>query len=317
MKDQFEREISYLRVSVTDRCNLRCRYCMPPEGVCRLDHGDVLRYEEIVEITAAAAELGIRKVRVTGGEPLVRPGVTGLCAQLAAIPGIREVSITTNGVLLDRYAQELKEAGVRRVNMSLDTLNPEKYRAVTGGGDLSMALSGLRAAAEAGLFPLKLNAVLIGGFNDDEIETFVALTRNQDLQLRFIELMPLGPGAAFGPEAYLPGDTVLERVPELRPVEDDGGVARLYQLPGGKGKVGLIAPVNRHFCGSCNRLRLTSEGHLKPCLHSSHEVPLRGLHGGALKEAIREAIRQKPAAHGDLTLGHASEAGRSMNTIGG
>lgn len=317
MKDQFEREISYLRVSVTDRCNLRCRYCMPPGGVCKLAHEDVLRYEEIVEIVSAAAELGITKVRVTGGEPLVRPGVTGLCAQLAALPGIREVSVTTNGVLLERYARELKEAGVRRVNVSLDTMDPEKYRTITGGGDLSMALSGLRAAAEAGLLPIKLNAVLIGGFNDDEIEDFVELTREQDIQLRFIELMPLGPGAAFGPEAYLPGDTVLKRVPELRPEAEDGGVARLYCLPGGQGKVGLIAPVNRHFCGACNRLRLTSEGHLKPCLHSSQEVPLRGLHGTALKEAIAEAIRRKPAAHGDLTPGHASEAGRPMNTIGG
>ena len=286
-------------------------------GVCKLDHFDVLRYEEITEIVSAAAELGITKVRITGGEPLVRPGVTGLCARIAALPGIREVSLTTNGILLDQYADELKAAGVRRVNVSLDTLDPDKYRSITGGGDLDMVLAGLRAAEKAGLSPLKLNAVLIGGFNDDEIEDFVALTRDRDVQLRFIELMPLGPGADFGPEAYLPGDTVLERVPELRPVADDGGVARLYQLPGGKGKVGLIAPVNRHFCATCNRLRLTSEGHLKPCLHSSREIPLRGLHGAELKEAVREAIRQKPSAHGDLTAGHPSEAGRSMNTIGG
>ena len=317
MKDQFDRDITYLRVSVTDRCNLRCRYCMPAEGVCKLDHEKVLRYEEIVEIVSAAAELGIRKVRITGGEPLVRPGVTELCAAVSALPGIREVSLTTNGVLLDRYAAELKTAGVRRVNVSLDTLDPDKYRAITGGGDLERVRAGLLAAEAAGLHPIKLNAVLIGGFNDDEIEDFVALTRDREIQLRFIELMPLGPGADFGPEAYLPGDTVLERVPELRPTEDDGGVARLYQLPGGRGKVGLIAPVNRHFCASCNRLRLTSEGHLKPCLHSSREIPLRGLHGEALKEAIREAIRQKPSAHGDLTAGHTSEAGRSMNTIGG
>ncbi len=317
MKDQFEREISYLRVSVTDRCNLRCQYCMPAEGVCKLAREDVLSYEEILEIVSAAAELGITKVRVTGGEPLVRPGVPELCARIGALRGIREVSVTTNGVLLERYAQKLKEAGVRRVNVSLDTMNPEKYRTITGGGELSMVLAGVRAAAEAGLRPLKLNAVLIGGFNDDEIEAFVELTRDQDIQLRFIELMPLGPGAAFGPEAYLPGDTVLARVPELEPEAEDGGVARLYRLPGGKGKVGLIAPVNRHFCSTCNRLRLTSEGHLKPCLHSAQEVPLRGLHGAALREAVAEAIRQKPAAHGDLTLGHASEAGRAMNTIGG
>ena len=157
----------------------------------------------------------------------------------------------------------------------------------------------------------------MGGFNDGEIPEFVDMTREHPIELRFIELMPMGPGAEFGEGAYLPGQTVLDRVPELRPLPEDGGVARLYQLPGAAGRVGLISPLSRHFCGTCNRLRLTSEGHLKPCLHSNREIPLRGLHGAELKEAIREAIRQKPSAHGDLTAGHQSEAGRSMNTIGG
>ena len=181
MRDQFQREITYLRISVTDLCNLRCRYCMPEEGVCKLRHEDVLSYEEITEIAAAAAELGVTKLRVTGGEPLVRPGVAGLCASLSALPGIREVVMTTNGVLLERYAGELARAGVRRVNVSLDTLDRDKYRRITGGGGLERVLAGIRAAEEAGMGPLKLNAVLIGGFNDDEIPAFAELTRDRDV----------------------------------------------------------------------------------------------------------------------------------------
>ena len=314
MKDQFEREITYLRVSVTDLCNLRCRYCMP-DGVCQKRHEDILSFEEITEIVTAAAELGVRKVRVTGGEPLVRRGCTELCRMIAQVPGIREIDLTTNGILLERYAQELKDAGVTRVNVSVDSLDPEKYRSITGGGDLYAALAGIRAAQAAGLTPVKLNTVLIGGFNDDEIPDFVELTRRSPLELRFIELMPMG--GHFGKEAYLPGDTVLERVPALEPTPHDGGVARLYRLPDGQGSVGLISPLSRHFCRTCNRLRLTSEGALKPCLHSGQEIRVRGLHGDELTEAIRGAILQKPGMHGILDADHESGAGRSMNTIGG
>ncbi len=314
MKDQFEREISYLRVSITDLCNLRCRYCMP-DGVCRVQHEDILSFAEIAEIVAAAAELGVRKVRITGGEPLVRRGCADLCRMIAQVPGIREIDLTTNGVLLERYAQELKDAGVTRVNISVDSLDPDKYRDITGGGELTAALAGIRAAQAAGLTPVKLNTVLIGGFNDDEIPTFVELTRRSPLELRFIELMPMG--GRFGKEAYLPGDTVLERVPELAPVEHDGGVARLYRLPDGLGRVGLISPLSRHFCSTCNRLRLTSEGNLKPCLHSNQEIPVRGKHGEELRETLRKAIYAKPQMHGVLDAEHPSEAGRTMNTIGG
>lgn len=316
MKDQFDREITYLRVSVTDLCNLRCKYCMP-DGVCRKRHDEILSFEEIAEIVEAAAQLGVHKVRVTGGEPLVRRGCVELCRMIAAIPGIREIDLTTNGTLLGRYARALKDAGVTRVNISLDSLDPDKYRDITGGGSLSDALEGIRAAQEAGLTPLKLNTVLIGGFNDDEIPAFVELTRNEPVELRFIELMPMG--GRFGKEAYLPGDTVLMRAPELRPIpHDDGnGVARLYRLPDGKGRVGLISPLSRHFCASCNRLRLTSEGNLKPCLHSNQEIPVRGKHGEALLETLRQAIYTKPRMHGVLDAEHPSEAGRTMNTIGG
>lgn len=314
MKDRFNREISYLRVSVTDLCNLRCRYCMP-DGVCQKRHEDILSFEEIAEIVEAAAGLGIRKVRVTGGEPLVRRGCVELCRMIASVPGVEEVDLTTNGTLLEKYARDLKAAGVDRVNISIDSLVPEKYAEITGGGRLGDALAGIMAAEEAGLLPIKLNCVLIGGFNDDEIPAFAELTRTQPLELRFIELMPMG--GRFGKDAYLPGSVVLERVPALAPLPEDGGVARLYKLPDGRGRVGLISPVSRHFCGSCNRLRLTSEGALKPCLHSGQEIRVRGLHGDELIETIRRAIFAKPQMHGALDAEHESGAGRSMNTIGG
>ena len=317
MKDQFNREITYLRVSITDRCNLRCRYCMPEEGVCKLRHRDILRYEEILEIVAMAAELGIKKVRVTGGEPLVRLGCADLCAGISKIPGIHEVVLTTNGILLEQQAEALKQAGVQRVNVSLDTMDPEKYRSITGGGDIQRVLRGIEAARDMGMTPIKINTVLMGGFNDGEISEFVEMTRTHPIELRFIELMPMGPGTEFGEDAYLPGQTVLDRVPELQLLPEDGGVARLYRLPGAAGRVGLISPLSRHFCGSCNRLRLTSEGALKPCLHSGQEIPLRGLHGDALRDAMISAIQAKPQMHGALDAHHRSQAGRNMNTIGG
>ncbi len=317
MKDQYGREITYLRVSITDRCNLRCRYCMPEDGVCKLLRSDILSYEEIVEIVEAAAELGIRKVRVTGGEPLVRLGCAELCGKIARIPGIREVALTTNGVLLESEAEMLKAAGVGRVNVSLDTLDAEKYKRITGGGEIQKVLRGLSRAGAVGLTPIKLNVVLIGGFNDDEIPAFVALTRQHPIELRFIELMPMGPGAEFGENAYLPSQRVLDICPELEEQSQNDGVARLYRLPGGYGRVGLISPLSRHFCGSCNRLRLTAEGALKPCLHSDQEISLKGLHGDALREKIREAVYAKPRMHGALDAHHSSQAGRTMNTIGG
>jgi cyclic pyranopterin phosphate synthase len=317
MKDTFARNINYLRVSVTDRCNLRCAYCMPTEGICKVTHRDILSYEEIVEIVRAAADLGIDKVRITGGEPLIRPGVAGLCRAVADIPGIREVVVTTNGILLADLARDLKSAGVSRVNVSLDTLDREKYRTITGGGDLGRVLDGLRAAYDAGLGPLKLNCVLMGGFNDDEIGDFVALTRDYPLDVRFIELMPMGPGASFPETAFLPGAVVLDRCPALQPLPADGGVAQLYGLPDGKGRVGLINPLSCQFCGQCNRIRLTPEGALKPCLHSDSEIRVRGLHGDALRDAITAAILGKPQQHGTLDAHHASEAGREMFSIGG
>ena len=318
MKDRYGREINYLRVSLTDLCNLRCLYCMPAEGVCKLEHREILSIEEVVEIAAAAVELGINKIRLTGGEPLVRRGVVDLVKQLKALPGLEELVLTTNGILLPELAGPLKAAGLDRVNISLDSLNPEKYKHLTRGGSLDKALAGLRAAADAGLTPIKLNAVLIGGVNDDEIPALVELTRDKDREMRFIELMPIGDAQGFGPEAYLPAATVLERVPELRPLEGtEGGVAKLYALPGAKGRVGLISPLSCSFCSQCNRLRLTADGHLKPCLHSGREISLRGLHGQALRQALTDAVNAKPEAHTALSATERSDAGRNMNEIGG
>lgn len=317
MKDQFSRDISYLRISVTDLCNLRCRYCMPACGVEKWERRDILTFEEIETIVRAAAELGVRKLRITGGEPLVRRGVTDLCYTLSSIPGIEELAITTNGLLLERDAQALKDAGVDRVNISIDTLNAEKFYQMTRGGDLKAVLRGIEAAKRVGLAPVKLNCVLIGGFNDDEIGDLVALTRREDIEVRFIELMPLGPGADFPKEAFLPCDTVLERVPDLENLETTSGVARLYRLPGAAGKVGLISPVSCEFCHRCDRLRLTSDGKLKPCLHSDKEIPLRGLEGLELRRAIAAAIQAKPQRHEELKPGTPTAGGRSMNRIGG
>ncbi len=316
MQDRFERKISYLRLSVTDLCNLRCRYCMPEEGIPKRPHDEILTFEELTEIVGAAVELGVTKVRITGGEPLVRRGITDLCADLRAIPGLKELAVTTNGVLLPELAKPLKEAGVDRVNISLDTLDPVKYRELTRCGELQQVLDGIEAAREAGLAPIKLNAVLMGGFNDDEIEDLVELTRTRDLQMRFIELMPVGPGASFAPEAFIPCTEVLARVPELVP-EGHAGVSRQYRLPGGAGTVGLITPISHEFCSECNRIRVTSDGKLKPCLHSAEEIPLRGLHGEALREAIRRGVLHKPASHDILQPGVRTAGERTMNAIGG
>ncbi len=318
MIDQYGRSITYLRISVTDLCNMRCVYCMPEHGVEKRTHREILSTEEIVEIARAAVSLGVYKLRITGGEPLVRRGICELCAQLAAIDGVKELCLTTNGVLLEELARPLKDAGVTRVNVSLDSLDPEKFHRLTRTGDLDQVIRGIRAAEAAGLTPLKLDTVIMGGWNDDEIPAMVELTRDRDFDIRFIELMPIGEAARLHADAFLPCDVVLERVPELVPCpRERSGVARMYRLPDGKGRVGLISPLSSHFCGDCNRIRLTADGKLKPCLHSSDEIPLRGLHGEALRKTLEDVMYHKPAQHGVLSSVSHSEAGRNMNQIGG
>ena len=317
MIDRLGRNITYLRISVTDKCNLRCRYCMPENGVCKRDHADMLTEDEFIDAVKAAAELGITKVRITGGEPLVKKNIISICRRTAAVEGIREVCLTTNGVLLPQLAKPLKEAGVKRLNLSLDTLNPEKYAYITRIGTLEHFRAGLDAAFEAGFEKIKINSVLIGGFNDDEIEAMAKLTLAYPLDMRFIELMPMYDSGDFGPDAYVPYSRVLEKLPEAVPMPQDGGVARLYRLPGARGNIGLISPISAHFCGECNRLRLTADGKLKPCLHAADEYSIKGLSFEDMKKVMADAIWNKPAWHGDLDAVNRSKAGRNMNEIGG
>ena len=316
MIDNFGREISYLRLSVTELCNLRCRYCMPEDGVCKKQHEDMLTEEEMIQAVRAGASLGIRKLRITGGEPLVKRNIVSICEKTARIPGIQELCLTTHGVLLPELARQLKSAGVQRINMSLDTLDAEKYAYITRIGTLDKAMRGLEAALDAGFDKVKLNTVLIGGFNDGEIPALAELTRKYPVDVRFIELMPMYDSGDFGKAAFIPDSAVTDALPELEYAGDDG-VSRLYRLPGAKGCVGLISPVSAHFCGACSRLRLTADGKLKPCLHSGTEFDLKGLDYDGMAEQFRRAILAKPQWHGLLDSENRSRAGRSMNQIGG
>lgn len=317
MKDRFGREITYLRLSVTERCNLRCRYCMPEEGICKKAHSEMLTEEETILAVEAAASLGIRKLRLTGGEPLVKKNILSICRRASQVPGIQELCITTNGILLPQMAKPLKEAGVSRVNISLDTLTQEKYRYITRIGTLDQVLRGIEAALDAGFSKIKINTVLIGGFNDDEIPSLAELSRKYPVDVRFIELMPMYDGGEFGKSAYVPGSRVLNALPELQAVSGGDGVARLYALPSSLGRVGLISAVSSHFCGSCNRIRLTADGHLKPCLHSGQEISIKGLDFSGMRREMERAILEKPACHDPLSASQRSHAGRNMNQIGG
>ena len=316
MTDRYGRAVTYLRLSVTELCNLRCRYCMPEEGLRKRAHEDMLTEEEMVTAVEAAASLGVTKLRITGGEPLVKRNILSICEHCGAVEGIRELCLTTNGTLLPPLAEPLRAAGVSRVNISLDTLDPAKYAAVTRRGTLEEALAGIESALNAGFRRVKLNAVLMGGFNDDEIPALADLTRRWPVDVRFIELMPMYAGG-FGPGAFLPAETVLAALPELEPRPADGGVARLFRLPGAQGDVGLISPVSDHFCAACTRLRLTADGRIKPCLHSCQEYRVMGMGFAEMREQFRRAILAKPACHGTLTPGEISGAGRDMNQIGG
>ena len=317
MIDRLGRNITYLRISVTDKCNLRCRYCMPADGVCKKDHVDMMTEDEIITAVQAAAALGITKLRITGGEPLVKKNIVSICRRAAAVEGIKEVCLTTNGLLLPQLAKELKAAGVKRLNLSLDTLDPEKYAYITRIGTLDAFRAGLDAAFEAGFEKIKINAVLIGGFNENEIVPLAELTKQYPVDMRFIEMMPMYDSGDFDETAYIPCTRVLDALPDALPAEQDGGVAKLYRLPGAKGSIGLISPVSAHFCGDCNRIRLTADGKLKPCLHSADEYTLKGLDFDGMKQALEKAIWNKPAWHGDLDAVHRSQAGRNMNQIGG
>ena len=321
MRDGFGRTIRYLRLSVTDKCNCRCVYCMPAGGVPRCRHEDLLSFEELVEVVRAATTLGVRKVRVTGGEPLARRGVVDLCQMVAAVPGVEELDMTTNATMLAPVAADLRAAGVTRLNVSLDTLDPERYRAVTRVGTLADALAGIRAAREAGFgssidSPLKINCVLMGGVNVDEVPRLVDMARRGPVEVRFIELMPMGECALWPRERFVSANVVLDACPELVRI-GTGGVAELYRGPGFAGRVGLIRAVSHRFCSACDRIRVTADGRVKPCLHSAAEVSVRGLHGEGLERALARAILMKPAHHELAPGARPSATPRDMNEIGG
>lgn len=315
MKDRYGRTIKYLRLSVTDLCNCRCVYCMGENGVPRLPHSAILSFEEIEEIVRAAVSLGVTKVRLTGGEPLVRRGIDELVRRLRGIEGVEELAMTTNGARLAEYAARLKSAGLDRLNVSLDTLDPEKFRRITRIGELRDTLDGLDAARRAGFERIKLNTVLMGGVNDDEIAEIAALAKDGAFDVRFIELMPIGECTDWDRRRFLPAERVLEYLPKGERVPSDG-VAELWRPAGFRGTVGLIRPLSHRFCADCDRIRVTADGCLKPCLHSAREIPLRGKHGEALVRMIAEGMQTKPREH-HMADGHASESRRGMNRIGG
>ena len=315
MIDGEGRRIEYLRLSVTDRCNCRCAYCMPESGVPMLGHADILSFEELAAVARAAAELGVRKVRLTGGEPLARRGVVDLVSMVAAVPGVDEVAMTTNATLLAPVAGALREAGLSRLNVSLDTLRPDRYAKITRCGRLEDALAGLAAAREAGFSRTKVNCVLMGGVNDDEVADLAGLARNEAVDVRFIELMPIGPAAGWPRASFVAAEAVLDALPGLELLGRDG-VAELYRMPGWAGRVGLIRPMSHKFCDGCSRIRVTADGKLKPCLHSAAEIDLRGLGHEGLLAALRAGIAAKPKYH-LMDEGRASDSARDMNEIGG
>lgn len=320
MKDNYGREINYLRISVTDLCNLRCKYCMPEGGIQKKQHVKILTLEEIYEVAKEAVGLGINKIRITGGEPLVRKNIVYLIRRIAQLDGIKDLAMTTNGILLKKYAKELKEAGLNRVNVSLDSLVAEKYKEITRGGNLQDVLDGIKEAREVGLTPLKLNVVLINNFNIDEVFDFVQLTLNQDIDVRFIELMPFGQASQLALGKYISNDEIKSKIKGLIPVEEKQTTAEYYKLSGARGRIGFINPISHHFCATCNKIRLTSDGKLKPCLHTNEEVDLvpalRENDNKLVKTLIMNAISNKPQKH-CLTNKDNKPIARNMIEIGG
>ena len=306
LKDNYHRTIDYLRVSITDRCNLRCIYCMPSGGLIPIEHKEILRYEEIIRVIRIAAKIGVRKIRITGGEPLVRRNIVYFIESIKNIPGIEDLSLTTNGILLSRYAEELKSAGLDRVNVSLDTLKPKRYREITRSGDLSLVLKGIEAIEKVGLNPIKINMVPICGVNSDEIEEFARLTLKAAYQVRFIEYMPFGSEDMWSPEKFISTEeikSIVEGIGPLIPAKlRKSGPARYFRFENATGVIGFISPISNHFCNECNRLRLTADGKLRPCLFSETEIDLKpALRGGSsddeIERLIKLSIEVKPEGH--------------------
>lgn len=333
--DNFGREISYLRVSITDRCNYRCIYCQSEKEFEFIPHQEILRFEEIVEIVQEAVNLGITKVRVTGGEPLVREGIVDFIKKLREIKKLKDISLTTNGFFLSEYAEKLKDAGLNRVNISLDSLQEEKYKKITRGGSLEKALKGINSALKAGLLPIKINTVLIRGINDDEVEDFVRLTLGRPLNIRFIEFMPSGEEVINEFEdKFISVQEIKEKLMKeylLNPIKigTANGPAKYYQIKGGQGTIGFITALSQHFCKTCNRIRLTSEGKLRPCLFSNTEVDIKQairklardknegfLRKKIIRDKLKEAVKLKPKGH-KLNEKFSNRDSFKMSKIGG
>ncbi len=327
LTDPFGRSITYLRISLTDRCNLRCAYCLPASGIEWLPGEELLTADEIVYVAKSAASLGISNIRLTGGEPLVRPDALNIVARIAAIPGIQDLSLTTNAILLEKMAKPLADAGLNRVNISLDTLDADKFRRVTRFGDFSRAWKGILAAEAAGLTPVKLNTVVVGGFNDDEIFDIANLSKTYPWHIRFIELMPVGNqqewggGLPTGDDRYVSVQQMHIHLKHLglEPAElsTGNGPARTFRIPGAPGTVGFISPLGEHFCENCNRLRLTADGRLRACLLIDKEISIHEAlkNGDDLSALLQEAVEGKPEGH-ELALKNYPEA-RRMAQIGG
>ena len=326
LRDGFGRRIEYLRISVTDKCNLRCVYCMPEEGLPWLRRSEILSYEEIAAVVRVMAAMGLRRVRLTGGEPLVRRDLPELVRLLAAVPQIEDISLSTNAVLLQDLAAPLRAAGVHRVNISLDSLRPERIDAIARrAGSHTAILAGLEAAERAGLAPIKVNAVIMRGRNDDEIEDFARMTVERPWHVRFIEVMPVGENTAISANEYVPAVEMLARLRtmgDLAPVAGPAGngPASYFQLPGARGTVGVITPMSHNYCERCNRMRLTASGGLRPCLFGDLETDLRAAlrSGEPLEPLIRRTLEIKPERH---TLIQGSDRGsgglRALSQVGG
>ncbi len=329
LKDNFFRVIDYLRVSVTDRCNLRCLYCMPPGGVVPFEHKDILTYEEIVRIVKIGAGLGVRKVRLTGGEPLTRKNIAFLISSIKKVAGIEDLSLTTNGTLLEKYGSEIAAAGLNRVNVSIDSFDPARYSEITRGGNIDVVLRGLSTAEKAGLSPIKINMVPIRGLNNDEVIEFARLTLGSEYHVRFIEFMPSGNNDYWSPDKYITTDELrkkIETIAPLTPVRTRrDGPSRYFRLKGAKGVIGFISALTHHFCRDCNRLRLTSDGKLRPCLFSETEIDLRAalrsdMPDSEIERLLRLSIELKPAGHNMALTGPAAlckNRRRPMSKIGG
>lgn len=319
MRDGQGRNIDYLRVSVTDRCNLRCIYCMPEQGIEKKDHEDILRFEEIIKIVKAASTLGIKKVRYTGGEPLVMRDIDKLIYETSNISGIQDIALTTNGILLGEMAEDLKKAGLKRVNISLDTLDKDKFKEITRIGDLNKVIAGINKCISLGLAPIKINTVLMKDINHTEIDDFINFIREFPVEVRFIELMPIGEGTKLYEKGKMTFKEVLEEHPELIPMRSKpGSTAELYAVKGAKGKIGFISPMSCKFCSDCNRIRLTAVGTIKPCLHSRSEISIKEYLNDEmlLTEVLRGAIINKPSEH-HLEAEKSSRSTKMMYQIGG